>query len=614
MPYLAPGSLFAERYRIGERIAVGGQGTVHAATREGSERRLAIKVLHEHLAADPKQREAFAEEAELTLRVAHPNVCRVYASGQAEGLPYIVMERLDGVSFARLDDGRRDVGEPGDAKGWRLCAISVLHDAALGLHAAHVGTDDALGIIHRDVKPSNLVVCEDGTAKVIDFGIGRPLTPDAVTASGEVRGTLAYLAPERFGGRPGSAATDVWALGVVLFEATQDEPLLPVDGFWEAFGHLSTGRWDESLAERISLEDPLRTVLLRALRREPGARWQSAHHFAEALRASVPEAAWARRRAEVAERVERAEDLQPETRPVATPSRRRRRSRRWLAGAGMAGLVALITGLAVAGKAPRKDVEASAPAARGSGAPAALPWTRAPIADAAPPSPPLPVDAAHPRASELRSAIADYYGMRFAEANDALTVLVASSDADPAAHYYRALVRAFGFGKRVELPMEPPPADAWPDHPARRAVLELAIAFEEGRCGAAAETARPVAEAYPQDFELWFALGECLFHGGDPREGFDAFVRSVELEPRFLPAVVHVQSFLVLQPTELLMRASRVWGEAGYEAGYLEVASANWTGDALPTEPTRAASAVLLTAWRQALDGDLAEAAALLER
>ena len=114
---------------------MGGQGTVYAATALGSRKPLAIKALHRHLAEDPRHVAALAEEAAHARYIEHPHVCRVLDVGRAHGVPFLVMERLAGVSFGRLDALRRVDGEPGDAPSWRLAVASVLHDAASGLHA-----------------------------------------------------------------------------------------------------------------------------------------------------------------------------------------------------------------------------------------------------------------------------------------------------------------------------------------------------------------------------------------------------------------------------------------------------------------------------------------------
>ena len=621
MHSFSQGSLLGEQYRLGPRIAVGGQGAVHAATRTDSDAPLAIKVLHAHLAEDPRHVAALMDEAELALHVDHPNVCRVLELGRAEGVPFLVMERLDGVSFGRLDDLRTERLEQGHDESWRLALTSVIHDAARGLHAAHTATTasgDTLGVIHRDVKPSNLVVCSTGTAKVIDFGIGRLITSEAVTATGEVRGTLAYLAPERFAGQSGTAATDVWALGVILFEMALDRPLLPADGFWETFELLSTGHWNTALQLRLPADDPLSPLIAKALRRAPAERFRSAGELADALEATQPPAAWARRHDEVKSRVQEVQSLPPlvpcdlsETvTRVEVPSPTKRSSRLpWVAAAVVLGASALGVGMALGRTPPREEVRE----------PPVVLAVEAPVDEARDAlEPAIPGAADHPQASVLRQAVADYYGMRFAAANDALTTLVLHDPTDRDAHYYRALVRAFGFGGRLELPMEPPPEAHWPTHPARRAVIELAVAFEEGRCREAADAARPVAERHPDHFELWFALGECLFHSDQAREGGDAFVRSVELEPRFLPPVVHVQSFLVLQPSELLARASQSWKQSGYQVDYLEIAAANWAGEALPHQPEgggpHGRAATLLAAWRYVVDGERDRAGTLLEQ
>ena len=209
---VAEGVLIGDRYRLGSRLGRGGMADVYDALDERLARPVAVKLLRPELAAQPDLRRRFEAEAKAAARLTHPNVVAVHDTGEDGGRAYIVMERLPGETLAdRIDMG------PLDQAWLRRVALEVL--AALG--AAH-----SAGIVHRDVKPGNILLSEDGRAKVTDFGIAKAMEPLAgpgvvdpdLTATGMVIGTPAYLAPERIDGRPATPQSDLYALGVVMYE------------------------------------------------------------------------------------------------------------------------------------------------------------------------------------------------------------------------------------------------------------------------------------------------------------------------------------------------------------------------------------------------------------
>lgn len=194
--------VLADRYEIGEVLGRGGMGEVRRAHDRRLKRDVAIKFLRPDLAAQPDVRARFETEARNAARLTHPNVVLVLDSGEENGQPYMVMECLPGRSL-------HDVMAAGpvpeaDMRRWTDEVLS-----ALG--AAH-----ELGVIHRDVKPSNILITEDGRAKIADFGISQTADGPAHTEVGVVVGTLAYLAPERLRGEPATTASDIYATGVVL--------------------------------------------------------------------------------------------------------------------------------------------------------------------------------------------------------------------------------------------------------------------------------------------------------------------------------------------------------------------------------------------------------------
>lgn len=209
--------LVAERYRLIESIGSGGMGEVWRGVDEVLEREVAVKLLRpgrEQVDTDGlTSRDRFRLEAQAAAKVNDPHVVTVHDFGTDDGRLYLVMEMVDGRS---LSEELATVGvmEP-------ALAASILAQAAAGLQAAHDH-----GIIHRDLKPANLLVAMDGTVKIADFGIARLVThpDDAHTTPGEIAGTPNYLAPERAMGRPGSAFTDVYALGCVGYHLVTGRP------------------------------------------------------------------------------------------------------------------------------------------------------------------------------------------------------------------------------------------------------------------------------------------------------------------------------------------------------------------------------------------------------
>ena len=195
------------RYRLEGRLGHGGMSTVHRAFDERLERQVAVKLLAEHLADDPTFVSRFKREAQAAARLVHPNIVQVFDSGQDEltGQYFIVMEYIEGSSCAEIlrDDGWVEVEE----------AISIIAQACEGLHYAH-----RHGVVHRDVKPGNLLRAREGEVKLADFGIAKATEQSSITQVGSVLGTAAYLAPEQARGEEAGPAADLYALGVVTYQ------------------------------------------------------------------------------------------------------------------------------------------------------------------------------------------------------------------------------------------------------------------------------------------------------------------------------------------------------------------------------------------------------------
>jgi eukaryotic-like serine/threonine-protein kinase len=261
------GALLDERYRITNRRAAGATATVWAAEDEFLRRLVAIKILHGHLAADADFLARFVEEARTAATVNHPALVAVYDSISIR--PGIVLEWIDGPDLRqRLDQGPIPADDVATI-GATICdGLSALHEQRL---------------IHRDVKPANILLTADGRPKLTDFGIATANAGDR-TATGIVLGTAKYLAPEQVRGAELDGRTDVFALAAVLYEALAGRPP------WVREGDLPTAlaRLEEDPADLCDLRPDipvsLAATVTRGLAREPDARWPSAAAFAAALR------------------------------------------------------------------------------------------------------------------------------------------------------------------------------------------------------------------------------------------------------------------------------------------------------------------------------------------
>ncbi|MEU5671215.1 protein kinase [Micromonospora sp. NPDC047753] len=268
---LTRGVLLGGRYRLGERVATGGMGAVWRGTDVLLEREVAVKVLLPSLVADPEFTARFRAEARMLAALRHPGVVPVHDVGQAvlddgSQVDYLVMEYVEGEPLsARV----RAVGRLDPAT-----TMSVLAQAADALHTAHLA-----GIVHRDVKPGNLLVKGDGTVVLVDFGIARSRDMAGLTAANMVLGTASYMSPEQATGQPVSAATDIYALGAVAYFCLSGQPPFHGDN-------------PLAVALRHAQEDPaalpadtppaVAAVVARALAKRPEDRFGSAAELAAA--------------------------------------------------------------------------------------------------------------------------------------------------------------------------------------------------------------------------------------------------------------------------------------------------------------------------------------------
>jgi serine/threonine-protein kinase len=205
------GTLIGGRYRLEEKIGSGGMSTVYRAFDPTLERWVAIKLMHSDISRDPDQLERFRREARAVAQLNHPHVVTVIDAGEDEGAPYIVFEYVEGETLKERikRQGRLPVSE----------AVAYAIEIGRALEGAH-----AARLVHRDVKPQNVLIDADGRAKVTDFGIARSLEAHGLTATGRVLGTTDYVSPEQALGQEVTEQSDIYSLGIVLYEMLTGEP------------------------------------------------------------------------------------------------------------------------------------------------------------------------------------------------------------------------------------------------------------------------------------------------------------------------------------------------------------------------------------------------------
>jgi eukaryotic-like serine/threonine-protein kinase len=313
MPSFAPLQLHRDqlpggsRYELLVKIASGGMATVYVGRRSGAQgfrRLVAIKRAHPHLIEDPALRRMLVAEAHLAAQIHHPNVVSVHDVEELDGEILLIMDYVEGAALSQLGpaSSRRPPLPP-------QVAVRILLDASIGLHAAHtLASDDGrpLGLVHRDVTPHNILVGLNGIARIADFGVAKSEshtlgTPH--TCTGSLKGKVAYMAPEYVSGKPIDARVDVFALGIMAWEALTGRRLFrgvnELDSMQNVLG------FEPQPPSKIvpALGTHLDDVVLRALVKEPEDRWQTAQDFAFALERQARRAELLAMHTEVAEHV-----------------------------------------------------------------------------------------------------------------------------------------------------------------------------------------------------------------------------------------------------------------------------------------------------------------------
>lgn len=257
------------RYELRGLVGQGGMADVELAHDRILDRDVAVKILHARYADDPSFLARFRREAQAAASLNHPNVVGVYDTGADDGRPFIVMELVRGQSL-------RDLLRSEQVAPQR--AVQITADAALGLHYAH-----ERGLVHRDIKPGNILVSEEGQVKVADFGIARAVNAENVTQTAAVFGTAAYVAPEQAQGEDVDRRTDVYSLGCVLYELlTGRQPFAADSAVALAYKHVSEAPIPPSRINR-ELTGPLDAVVMKAMAKDPAARYQTAREFQQDL-------------------------------------------------------------------------------------------------------------------------------------------------------------------------------------------------------------------------------------------------------------------------------------------------------------------------------------------
>ena len=255
------GTVLSGRYRLEAKIGSGGMSTVYLARDQTLDRQVAVKVMHREMSEQPEQLERFRQEARAVAKLSHPNVVSVIDAGEDGGHPYIVFEYVEGETLKQRigRDGALDPQE----------AIAYAIEIARGLSVAH-----ARKMVHRDIKPQNILIDAEGRAKLTDFGISRQLEQDGMTATGRVLGTTDYVAPEQAMGHGADPRSDIYSLGVVLYEMLVGQVPFSADSqVGVAMKHVNEELPDVQ-RRRPEVSAAVALVVERSTAKDPGRRYQ----------------------------------------------------------------------------------------------------------------------------------------------------------------------------------------------------------------------------------------------------------------------------------------------------------------------------------------------------
>ena len=302
------------RYELVKLLARGGMAEIYLGTQRvegGMTRKVVIKKILPHLGSDPHFVAMFMDEAQIAMRLSHPNIAHTIDFGKEGDDHYIVLEYVDGISLRELlrrAGGKLPVG----------VAARIVASVAAALAHAHATEDDhgqRLGIVHRDVSPQNVLVARDGTVKLIDFGIARARSQVHETEVGSMKGKFAYMAPEQFQGGAIDGRTDLFSLSILLWEALAGERLFRAETATETMRLVCADTRPSVRALRPEVDPDLEAIVRKGLESRPEDRWQDAESFVMALEEHMVRASVASSTLHVAQFVRLVEHD-----PVATAS------------------------------------------------------------------------------------------------------------------------------------------------------------------------------------------------------------------------------------------------------------------------------------------------------
>jgi hypothetical protein len=263
------GLTFGGRYQLSSRVAIGGMGEVWQATDLVIGRTVAIKILKDEYLGDPGFLERFRAEARHAALVNHEGIANVFDYGEEDGSAFLVMELVPGEALSTVLERERVL--PTDK------VLDFVAQTASALHAAH-----AAGLVHRDIKPGNLLITPEGRVKITDFGIARIADQVPLTATGQVMGTVQYLSPEQASGHAASPTTDIYSLGIVAYEALAGRR--PFTG--ESQVAIAMAQINEQPPELpVTVSEPVRNLVYASIAKKPADRPQTAAHLARAAQA-----------------------------------------------------------------------------------------------------------------------------------------------------------------------------------------------------------------------------------------------------------------------------------------------------------------------------------------
>jgi len=277
-------------YQLLAKLATGGMAEIYLArpssSQAGSKDLMVLKRILPHLAEDEHFVTMFRDEADLAARLVHKNVCNVFSYGQYGGTWFIAMEYLHGVPLSRM---MTKLSKAGKMLDYRVVA-GIICQACEGLHNAHEARDSngtLLGVVHRDVSPPNIMVTSDGTVKLLDFGIAKARGANSRTRTGTVKGKNAYMSPEQILGKPLDRRSDIFALGVVMYEMLAIKRLFHRDSDFLTFKAITEEPIPDIRDRRADLPPGMRAALVQAMARDPAGRFDTAQGFGNAIKNSV---------------------------------------------------------------------------------------------------------------------------------------------------------------------------------------------------------------------------------------------------------------------------------------------------------------------------------------